>query len=201
MLPLPTNGTRPFGEWAVSDVTTDTIERFREVRRATGGGAVAINRNLQLIRACFNWGIRVGYFERTPFKRGTESVVKLSKELPRHRRLEPGEGEALLAACDADTRAKVEGALETGMRQGELLSLQWKQVRSSPAEIFIPADKAKQRKDRRIPISSRLQAILEMRRLGPDGKPQPSSAFVFGNGGRRSGRAPSRCTGTGRRRC
>ena len=67
------------------------------------------------------------------------------------------------------------------MRQGELLSLQWKQVRSNPAEIFIPADKAKQRKDRWIPISSRLQAILEMRRLGPDGKPQPSSAFVFGS--------------------
>ena len=181
VLPLPTRGTRPFGEWVVSDVTTDTIERFREVRKATGGGAVAINRNLQLVRACFNWGIRVGYFERTPFKRGTEAVIKLTMELPRHRRLEPGEGEALLAACDEGTRAKVEGALETGMRQGELLSLQWKQVRTSPAEIFIPAEKAKQRKDRRIPISSRLQAILEMRRLGPDRKPQPPTAFVFGN--------------------
>ena len=107
VLPLPTRGTRPFGEWVVSDVTTDTIERFREVRKAAGGGAVATNRNLQLMRACFNWGIRVGYFERTPFKRGTESVIKMTKELPRQRRLEPGEGEALLAACDADTRAKV----------------------------------------------------------------------------------------------
>ena len=75
------------------------------------------------------------------------------------------------------------------MRHGELLSLQMKQLRMSPRpEIFIPAQKAKQKKDRRIPISSRLKAILEMRRLGPDGKEPPPDAFVFGNAvGERAG--------------
>ena len=121
--------------------------------------------------------------DRTPFKRGTEAVVKLTKELPRIRRLEAGEQAPLLAVCGTHLRAMVgKGALETGMRHGELLSLQMKQIRMSPrAEIFIPAQKAKQKKDRRIPISTRLKAILEMRRVGPDGKAQPPDAFVFGN--------------------
>ena len=69
------------------------------------------------------------------------------------------------------------------------LSLQWAQISTSPcAEIFIPAQKAKQKKARRVPISSRLKAILEMRRFGPDGEDQPSNAFVFGNAvGERTG--------------
>ena len=182
VIPLPTTGSRPFGAWVVADVTTDSIERFREIRLKTGGWAIAVNRNLALLRSAWNWAIRVSYVDRTPFKRGTEAVVKLTKELPRSRRLEAGEQEALLATCGARLRSIVEGALETGMRHGELLSLQVKQIRMSPrAEIFVPASKAKQKKDRRIPISTRLKAILEMRLLGPDGKEQSPDAFVFGN--------------------
>ena len=173
----------------MSDVTTDAIERFREVRTEAGGGVVAINRNLALLRSCFNWAIRVGYIEKTPFKRGTEAAVKLSRELPRSRRLEGDEGTRLLARCGRRLRALVEAALETGMRRGELLSLQWKQVRFRPkGEIFLPAQKTKAKRNRRVPMSSRLKAILEMCRTGPDGAPQPLDAYVFGNEiGRRIG--------------
>jgi integrase len=181
-LPLLNGTVRRFGDWFVSDITTDTIEQFRAARRQTGA-IVTTNRNLALLRACFNWGIRVGYVERTPFKRGTETVVKLSRELRRSRRLEPGEDERLLTACRSPhLRALVEAALETGCRQGELLSLQWHQVRSQPrAELFLPAQKTKTKRDRRIPISTRLAAILAMRRAGPDGKEHPPDAYVFGN--------------------
>ena len=180
-LPLPTSGSRPFGDWAVSDVTTDSVERFREVRLATGGGVVGINRNLQLMGACWNWAIRVGYVERTPFKRGTETVIKLAKELARHRRLQPGEEGPLLVACDELLRAVVEGALETGCRQGELLDLQWVDVSVQRGVITLTALKTKASKDRVIPISSRLRMVLDMRRNAPDGEPHPPEAFVFGN--------------------
>jgi len=41
-------------------------------------------------------------------------------------------------------------ALKTGMRKGELLSLQWSQIRFSPrAEVFLPAGKTKAKKARR----------------------------------------------------
>src|ERR1700687_4196449 len=125
-LPRPAGGEFAFGEWPVADITTDTIERFREVRsvrlfvRRRGqnveriaNGVIAANRHLAFLRGVFNWAIRVGYLERTPFKRGTETVVKLARELRRRRRLEPGEEERLLAACAPHLRAIVEAAIET----------------------------------------------------------------------------------------
>ena len=105
-----------------------------------------------LLRAAFNWAVRVGYVQRTPFKRGTEAVIKLTQELPRSRRLESGEEASLLAQTGSHLYGVVIAAIETGLRIGEVLSLQWTQVRTNPAEIFIPAQKAKQKKDRRIPI-------------------------------------------------
>ena len=68
------------------------------------------------------------------------------------------------------------------MRRGEILGLQWWQVQQHQrAQIHLPAAKTKTRTDRWIPISSRLQKILEMRRPGPDGEPHAAQAFVFGN--------------------
>jgi hypothetical protein len=70
-IPFPATGSAPLGDWRVLDIVTDTIERFREIRRGQGTGLVGVNRNVRRLRALFNWGIRVGYVERTPFKRGT----------------------------------------------------------------------------------------------------------------------------------
>lgn len=189
----PDGTSAALGAWLVSDLTADALERLREAwlvrdvhKRAKGsnvvGGQVAANRDLRLLRAAFNWAIRVGYVERTPFKRGTVSAVTLTKEPARSRRLQPGEEEALLPACSPRLRAIVEAALETGCRKGELLSLQWSQVQlAGRPEIWLPADKTKTGKARRVPISTRLQAVLAIRQHGPGGEPFPPSAFVFGN--------------------
>ncbi len=68
------------------------------------------------------------------------------------------------------------------MRKGELLSLQWWQVQSEPRpQIYLPAVKTKTRDDRWIPISGRLQLILDMRRCDPDGQEHPPTAYVFGD--------------------
>ena len=183
---LPTaDGTlRPFTDWPITDITADSLERFKEARlvNKTGGrGRVAVNRNLMLLRACFNWAIHPGgYLTATPFKIGPVTAVHLFPELPRERRLEPGEAERLLAACGPDLRALVEAALETVCRIGELLSLQWRAVRWAQNEIILPATKTKARRVRYVPISPRLHAILEMRRLDLDGQPHGPDAFVFG---------------------
>jgi integrase len=195
--PLPRPGgdnVLPFGQWRITDIVTDTIERFREVRRTQGTGVVGVNRNLGSLRALFNWAVKVGYVERTAFKRLSEPVVKLSDEHARSRRLnaDTDEETRLLAACGSHLRAVVEAALETGMRRGELLSLQWSQIEglkveqskvvwAPRAEIVLPWTKTKSRRDRRIPISSRLKGILEMRRFDPAGEPMALDRYVFGN--------------------
>jgi integrase len=180
IVPRPSGGPLPLGDWPVVDVTTSAMTRFGDVRRQAG--VAAANRDLSLLRSMFNWAIRMELIDRTPFKRGTEPVVKLRPEPPRARRLDADEGERLLSACGSALRPLVEAALETGCRRGELLSLQWHQVRWTPrAEIVLPAAKTKTRRDRRIPMSSRLRSILAMRSHAPDGKPHPADAYVFGN--------------------
>jgi integrase len=78
--------------------------------------------------------------------------------------LQGDEEERLLLAANG-LRDHIVAALETGCRLGELLSRQWHQVRFSPrAEIHLPAQKTKAKKDRRIPISSALRTVLERRR-------------------------------------
>jgi integrase len=192
VIPSPTGTSAPFGDWRVADVVTDTIERFREVRRSQGTGVVGVNRQLGLLRALWNWSLRTGYTTTSPFKRGSEPVVKLSDEAPRSRRLQTEEVGPLLAACGPHLRACVEAALETGMRLGEILSLQWSQVEgmtvngtaitwAPKANILLTADKTKTNRDRRIPISTRLRAILEMRRFDPANHAMPMDAYVFGN--------------------
>jgi integrase len=54
------------------------------------------------------------------------------------------------------------------------------------AELFPPIAKTKTRRDRRIPVSSRLKGVLELRRLDPAGQPLPLDRYVFGSeiGGR-----------------
>ena len=217
MVELLTGERRAFGAWLVVDVTTGALEKFRAARRTPAmvtvtdqdgrartrrvGGMLTTNRNLALLRAAFNWAIRVGQLDTTPFKRHTETVVKLSAETARRRRLEGDEGERLLKACDPlllnpktkeplpvqprpRLRPIVEAALETGCRVGELLSLQWSQIKdlAGPnARLDLPAAKTKTKRDRIVPISMRLKVILEMRRKDPADRDLPLEAYVFGN--------------------
>ncbi len=165
-----------FGQWLVVDITVDTIEQFQRIRLAKG--LTAANRDLAVLRAMFGWAVRRDHIERTPFKKGTEVIVRLSRETKRRRRLQAGEADRISAAAGPRLRAIVEAAIETGCRKVELLSLQWWQPR---VEIFLPSVKTKTKVDRTVPISSRLKAILEMRRNGPDGEDLPPDAYVFGN--------------------
>ncbi len=191
VLPRPTGGHAPFGEWKIADIVTDSILRFREVRRGQGAGIVGTNRHLGTLRAMFNWAIGAGSVESSPFLRGTKAVVTIAKEPSRSRRRDAGEEQQLLAHCRAHLHAVVAAAIETGMRRGEILSLQWAQIEglkvngrtvswAPKSEIVLLAEKTKSQTHRRIPISTRLRAILEMRCIDPAGQPMPGDAFVFG---------------------
>lgn len=180
VLALPTGEARPFGAWAVADIKAATVQAFQTLRQQKTSHAG--NRNLALLRAAFRWAVGQELVNATPFMRAGVNVVKLPTEQRRSRRLEPGEAERLLAACNATVRPLVEAAIETGCRRGELLTLQWNQVRlDARNEIVLPAGKTKSRRERRIPISSRLGQILEMRRTDAEGQDHPPDAYVFGD--------------------
>jgi integrase len=163
---------RRFGDWPAADVTLAALERFQLDRPKVAG-----NRNLAYLRAMFNYAVRHRQVPTSPFKIGDVTLVKLAREEARTRRLQAGEEEGLLLAANG-LRDLVVATLETGCRQGELLSLQWQQI---GVDLFLPAGKTKAKKPRRIPISSALRTVLDARRHDPAGEPLPPAAYVFGD--------------------
>jgi integrase len=154
---------------------------------------------LSRLRHIFSWAIAEGYLCDTPFKRGPVSVVKMetNAEGARTRRLEPSvpgkdgakdtpsEEERLLKAASPHLRAVITAALTTGCRLGELLSLQWSQVRRDEKGearwLVLPSGKTKTATPRVIPVGPRLRAELDMRRHAVDGKEHPPTAYIFGD--------------------
>jgi integrase len=198
-----------FDTLVLAEVTRADVEALRAWCRAqqqagvtrvgAKGGETGVNRLLSRTRAFFNWAVAAGYLDATPFKRGGVPVVKLesSVETPRQRRLQldvvdgagnlvqPGEERRLLAVADAHLRAVIVGALTTGARVGELLSLKWSDIRrdaqGEPRWLDLAATNTKTGEARTIPIGPRLRAELSMRKHAADGSEHPPTAFVFGN--------------------
>ncbi len=174
---VPGEGT--LGQKPLYAVLEDDLEAFmRQV--ASARAASTRNHYVQLIRSMSAWAVRKGY-RATPFAASDSMVVRRKKPHRRNRRLEPGEEEKLLAAAGTHLSRIIIAALETCCRQGELLSLQWRDVSLARGELILRANKTKTATDRIIPISDRLRAVLEMNRTDPNGKEFGPLAYVFGD--------------------
>ena len=171
-------------------IATSTIQRFREIRQAKGNGASRVNNLLSYISAAFNWAIRNDYVEQTPFRRGGLAVIKKDRPVKRDRRLDSGEELKLLNAANEHLRDVVLAAVETGMRRGEILSLQWKHVQGLSVEsgkqsgsrarsCSSPPRTQKQGPRDAFQFRS-VKVILAHRRFDPSGSPKPSEAYIFG---------------------
>ena len=147
-----------FAEKRFDLITTDDVERVIEAKAKptpqvfkkgakawtkTVGGRYAANRLHAYLRGLWNWAIRKGYVDRTPFARAGQTTISTFREHARSRRLEGDEEQRLLGAAEQHLCDLVVSALETGCREGELLSLQWRQVRWLQNEIFLPSTKTK----------------------------------------------------------
>jgi len=172
-----------FGTRRLADIRTGDIEDMRMDLKKAGRKPGTINRYLALLRAMLNWAVLRGDLEQTPFRRGSQAVIKLDRENNRRRRrLSADEEERLLQAGNNTVRALVVGALETGMRRGELLSLRFGDVDFDRHVIHIRPENAKSKKGREVPIATtRLRTLLEWLRIDAEGKRKPPEAAVFSN--------------------
>ena len=143
-----------------------------------------VNRIVDLLRHMLNWAVGREYLERTPFKRGSEMLItKLREDNTRRRRIDDAEEAALLAAAPTVyLRALIIAALDTGMRQGEMLALRFADVDLERGLLTLRGETTKSRKTRVVPISTaRLRAVLAWLRLDADGEPKADAALVFSN--------------------
>jgi integrase len=165
------------GEKALAAITEDDVELFFAHLRREGLAASTRNKYVQLVKPLFRWATKKGYLARNPII-DTETI-KREKHAQRDRRLMPdvvndkgtitqeGEERRLLAVAEPPLQRRIIAAIETCCRRGELLALQWRDVDLPKRELVVRAEEDGARKTgvgRRLPISARLAAVLDMAR-------------------------------------
>lgn len=172
-----------FGPKALADIRVGDIDDLVQDLKAKRRKPATINRYLALLRRMLNWAVEREYLDRTPFRRGSQAVIKLERENNRRsRRLTTDEEKRLLNAARPTTKALIVAALDTGMRRGELLSLRFGDVDFDRQVIHVRAENAKSKRGRSIPIATtRLKSVLEWLRIDAAGGQKDDAAPVFSN--------------------
>lgn len=75
---------KDFGKKKITQISDETLEQFKNKRKNLDKvKTVAINRDLELLRAMFNKAIKQGWLEESPFLRG-ENLIRKSLEVRRN---------------------------------------------------------------------------------------------------------------------
>jgi integrase len=155
------------------------IERRHIAARLTeteqSSGAITANRLRASLSSFFTWAIGSGLINSNPVT-GTNR----NQENSRDRVLSGKELRAIWRAVpDNHYGAVVKLLMLTGQRAGEIAGLQWSEV--AGAEISLPAERTKNHRPHKIPLSEPAVAIIaaQPRRTASDGKPRD---LVFGSG-------------------
>lgn len=150
------------------EVTRDVVMQIAEVKRKEASPSRA-NRFLALIRAILRRAEREWeWLEKAP-------TVKMYKEPKRRVRwLTPEQASALLKELPEHQRDTVTFALATGLRQANVVKLEWFQVDLERNTAWIPGDKAKGGNDIHISLNDTAIAVLK-RQVGK----HPTRVFTY----------------------
>jgi len=160
-----------FGRYELTRITPLLIERFIAKRLRDGVKKSTINRDLSCLKKMFNKAIDWNYLSENPLRK-----VKLfpEKDSIRARVLSEDEERMLLKESADHLRSIIKVGLNSGMRLGEILELQWNQVDFEARRIRV--EKTKSGKTRFIPINDILLGELLMLRSR-----NGQSPYVFAN--------------------
>jgi len=155
-----------FGKLDLKEVTSLLIEKYRVKRLKAGIKKSTSNRELALLKVMFSRAIDWDYCTENPSRK-----VKFfsEKDNLKERILNLDEEQRLLEASAEHLKPMLITALYTGMRRGEILSLEWRNV--DLTKRLIRVEKTKNGKIRFIPINDLLLnelAGLKMNNGGSD---------------------------------
>jgi integrase len=175
-----------FGRCRLRSITYEDVRGFRTARlkeptRSEKQRTIAsVNRELSMLRRILRLAETQGWIPKSPFSCG-DPLISLADESRRERILTRDEEARLLQACDHPRRAHllpiVLFALDTGLRQGEILSLRWREVDLENGIITVSAFNTKTMRERQIALTVRLKVVIE--RLHEASTKEPED-LVFG---------------------
>ncbi|MHC4621322.1 MAG: tyrosine-type recombinase/integrase [Planctomycetota bacterium] len=177
----------------LNEVTAWDIERYKARRRQRVEPAT-VNRDLAVVRHLFNMASKWGYKVDNPM----DAVKPFKVDQAAIRVLTDEEERALYAAAAEHLRPVLVVALNTGLRRGELLTLQWEQV--DMHEKVITVKHSKSGKVRYVPLNDMVWNYLHAQPGGHDkgpvftfqGNPVASIKTAFAAAVRRAGIPPLR---------
>jgi integrase len=172
-----------FGDKYLCDIKTEDIVKFKakqtqkisKFKRMTK--ASTINRKLTLLKAILNKAIE---WDALKGPSPAEKVSQFKENNTRDRFLNKEELENLYAACKGELLDLVKVAVHSGLRQGEIMGLMWKDIDVNRKLIYVRrsgkfAYSTKSSKNRVVPMNDIVrQVFLSILK-------QPDSDFIFKN--------------------
>lgn len=171
-----------FGASLLRNISHSDIEEFKICRLRTkskrGERSIAdVNRTLALMRTMMRFAVQEKWILQSPFELGTP-LISMADEVKRERTLSFDEESRLLIACTAEReisyerkgkvitatitgggellKALVVVAVDTALRKGELLKLQWRDVDFQRRVLKITAFNSKTAKSREVGMTQRV---------------------------------------------
>ncbi len=150
----------------VDQIDVKAVTRFRTMRlgqrrkgRTHTTAVATVNRDITILAAMLNWGVRHGYLDRNPIA----NIHSLPDHEPRkvRRALDPTEVERLLAVSGPAEREAFLMFLHTGMRSEEVCGLTPADINLDSRTITVTGTAAKSHKAREIPIAAAILEILQ----------------------------------------
>lgn len=151
---LPLLGPMPMAE-----VQVPQLRALRADLTAKGLAPMSVVHVLSDVRALLRYGLQCGLVPTVPAFRGV--FPKIPEQAPLG--LSEDDLRAILAAATPKEALVIELAAETGLRWGELLRLQWHDVKDRPHPHLL-LKKTKSGKVRRVPLTARAEALLREER-------------------------------------
>jgi site-specific recombinase XerD len=146
-----------FGSTDIARITRRDVEQYVASRKAAGLAAGTMNRELSCLKNMFRKAVDWGYLETNP----AWGVKQQREEVEEREFLTEEEAERLIQVCPPHTKPIVIVALNTGMRRGEILNLQWRDVDFSKGERgMITVRTSKNHDSRHIPMNEKVAAAL-----------------------------------------
>ncbi len=148
-----------FGPIPLSALTVRLVETYQSRLLAAGKAPATVNRRLATLKHMVHKAVEWDLVGEEVYHR-LRRVRPLPEQNRRLRYLTPEECQRLVEACDAHLRPIVLVALHTGMRKGEILSLEWERHIDLRQRLIL-LDRTKSGRRREIPMNSVVYETLQ----------------------------------------
>lgn len=146
-----------FGDTLALGLTPEHVDSYIQEQLAFGARPATINRTLQLLHQSLALAVKRGTLARVPYIRRLSEAGNARQGYFSEQELA-----AVICALPEDLRDFVSFAAATGMRRGEIISLEWSDVHGDV--ITLRGENSKNGEARNIPVVGALAGILERRR-------------------------------------